>query len=80
MVGCILLATIHLKLQKLKSNILPFGGFNIMFMGEFLQFPPINDTPLYSTNMQLIFSITKLTQEKVIKAFGRITFDQIVLS
>jgi hypothetical protein len=28
---CILLVTMHLKLQKLKSNILPFGGINIMF-------------------------------------------------
>jgi hypothetical protein len=33
MVGCILLfGTIHLKLQKLKSNILPSGGINIMFI------------------------------------------------
>jgi hypothetical protein len=50
MIGCILLSMIHLKLQKLKYNILPFGGMNIMFMGDFLQFPAINDTPLYSTN------------------------------
>ncbi len=56
MVGYTLLATIHLKLQKLKSNILPFGGINIMFMGILLQFPPINNTPLYSTNIQLIKS------------------------
>jgi hypothetical protein len=60
MVGCILLATIHLKFQKLKSNILPFGRINIMFMGDFLQFPPIIDTPLYSTNKQSIFALTKL--------------------
>jgi hypothetical protein len=45
MVGCTLLATIHLKLQKLKFNMLPFGGINIKFMGDFLQFPSINDTP-----------------------------------
>jgi hypothetical protein len=64
MVGCALLATIHLKLQKLKSNILPFGGINIMFMGDFLQFPPINDTPLYSTNIQSIFAFTILTQKR----------------
>jgi hypothetical protein len=36
MVGCTMLATMHFKLQKLKSSILPFGGLNIMFMGYFL--------------------------------------------
>jgi hypothetical protein len=47
MVGCILLATIHLKLQRLKSNIISFGGINIIFVGDCLQFPPINDMPLH---------------------------------
>ncbi len=37
-----------------------------MFMKDFLQFPPIIDTPLYSSNMQSIFTFTKLTQKKVI--------------
>jgi hypothetical protein len=64
MVGYTLLDTTHLKLQRLESKILPFGGINIMFMGDFLQFPPINDTPLYSTNIQPIFTFTKLTQKK----------------
>ncbi len=36
-VGCNMLAIMHLKLQKLKYNILPFDGMNIMFMGEFLK-------------------------------------------
>jgi uncharacterized membrane protein SirB2 len=63
MVGCTLLDTIYLKLQKLKFRILPFGGINIMFMGDFSQFPPINDTLLYSINIQLIFIFTKLTQK-----------------
>jgi len=35
-------------------------------MGDFLQFPPINDTPLYSTNIKSIFTFTQLTQKKVI--------------
>jgi hypothetical protein len=61
MVGCTLLATIQLKLQKVESQILPFGGINILFMADFLQFPPINDTPLYSKNIQLTFTFTKLT-------------------
>ncbi len=57
-VGYVMLNTMHLKLQKLKSNILPFGGFNIMFMGDYLQFPPIIDTPLFSTNIQPTFTFT----------------------
>jgi hypothetical protein len=39
-----------------------------MFMGDFLQFPPITDTPLYFINIQLKkeFTFTKSTQKKVI--------------
>jgi hypothetical protein len=32
-------------------------------MGNFLQLPLINDTPLYSPHVQLIFSFTKSTQK-----------------
>ncbi len=38
MVGYTLLATTHLKLQRLEYKILPFGGINIMFMGDFYNF------------------------------------------
>jgi hypothetical protein len=34
MVGCMMLITMHLKLQNLKSSILPFGRFHIMLMGD----------------------------------------------
>ncbi len=46
-VGCILLFTIHVKLQKLNPNHLSFERINVMFMRDFLQNFPINDTPLY---------------------------------
>jgi hypothetical protein len=36
-----------------------------MFMGDFLQFPPIIDTPLFSTNNQPTFTFTNSTQKKV---------------
>jgi hypothetical protein len=58
MVGYVMFNTMHLKLQKLKSSILPFGGLNTVFMGDFLQFPPIIDTPLFSTNIQPTFTFT----------------------
>ncbi len=37
---------------------------NIMFMGDFLQFPPITDTPFYSTNIQPTFAFSKQTPLK----------------
>jgi hypothetical protein len=53
MVGCTMLIEIHLKLQKLKSSPLqPFGGLNIMFLGDFMQFPPISDTLFYTSNIK----------------------------
>jgi hypothetical protein len=65
MVGCNMLATMHLKLQILKANILPFGGMNnIMFMGDFLQFPPIIDTPFYSINIQPTFHLQNKPKNK----------------
>jgi hypothetical protein len=77
MVSCNMLVTMHLKLQKLKSNILPFGGIKIMFMGNFLQFPPITNRPLYSKNVQPTFGFTKNDTKKKNhkkKVYGKITF------
>jgi hypothetical protein len=80
MANCTMFITMHLKLQKLKSSILPFGGFNILFIGDFLQFPPITYTPLFSTNIQPNFTFTNSMQKKVIgKICGKITFAQITL-
>ncbi len=64
MVGCMMFVTMHLKSEKLQSSILQFGGLNIMFMGGFLQFSPIIDTPLLSTNIQPTFTFTNSTQKK----------------
>jgi hypothetical protein len=47
MIGCTMIANMHLKLQILKSKIQqPFRNINIMFLGDFIQFPPIIDTLL----------------------------------
>jgi len=54
MVGCTMLVTMLLNLQKLKSSILPFGGFHIILMGDFLKIPPIIDTSLFSTIVELV--------------------------
>jgi len=74
-VGYNMFVIMHLKLYKLKSNILPFGQMNIMFMGSFLQFPSITNTPLYSTNIQQTFGFTKQTPKTLlIKVYGKIIF------
>ncbi len=45
------------KIPKLKSTILPFGGLNIMFMKDFLQFPPISTHHYFQlTSNQLLHS------------------------
>ncbi len=35
-----------------------------MFLGCFVQFPPISDVPLYTINIKPISSFTKQTQKK----------------
>jgi hypothetical protein len=65
MVGCTMLTEIHLKLQKLKSSpFQPFGGLNIIFLGDFTKFPPINDTPFYTSNIKPPLTFTKQTNKQ----------------
>jgi hypothetical protein len=45
-------------------------------MGDFLQFPPINDTPLYLTNIQPILTFTKLTPKK--KVIGKSLWENYI--
>jgi len=75
MVGYNMQVIIHLKLYKLKSNILPFGGMNIMFMGNFLQFPCITDTPLYQQiSNQLLHLQKKNSKKLLVKVNAKIIF------
>jgi hypothetical protein len=49
-----------------------------MFTGNFLQFPPFIDTPLYSTNIQPTFAFIKQTFKKLlVKVYGKIMFNLI---
>ena len=50
MVGCYMLAQIHkmMTLAKHTSPTLPFGGVNMIFLGDFVQYPPVLDRPLYA--------------------------------
>ena len=49
MIGCIHLSKISkcLTTAKHANPDLPFGGVDVIFLGDFIQFPPIGDYPLY---------------------------------
>ena len=49
MIGCRQLSKISNRLTKAKhaNPSLPFGGVDIIFFGDFVQFPPIKDASLY---------------------------------
>ncbi|CAF1514455.1 unnamed protein product [Didymodactylos carnosus] len=50
MIGCHMLAQFH-KITTIAKHTLPtvpFGGINIIFLGDFVQYAPVLDRPLYS--------------------------------
>jgi PIF1-like helicase len=50
MVGCYMLAQIHkmTTVAKHTAPTVPFGGVNMIFLGDFIQYAPVLDRPLYS--------------------------------
>ncbi|CAF3087466.1 unnamed protein product, partial [Rotaria sp. Silwood2] len=50
MVGCYMLARLHriTTIAKHAEPTIPFGGINMIFLGDFVQYPPVLDRPLYS--------------------------------
>ncbi|KAK0452807.1 uncharacterized protein EV420DRAFT_1621676 [Desarmillaria tabescens] len=48
MIGCKLLYDVCEALQIAKENDKPFGGINIIFMGDFAQLPPVGQVRLYA--------------------------------
>ncbi|CAF4065605.1 unnamed protein product, partial [Adineta steineri] len=50
MVGCYMLARLHriTTIAKHTESTIPFGGINMIFLGDFVQYPPVLDRPLYS--------------------------------
>jgi len=50
MIGQKLLMQFHARIKEAKPNwndTMPFAGLNIIFTGDFMQLPPVLDTPLY---------------------------------
>ena len=54
MVSSLNLAYIHLRLQELFGGDEWFGGRNILFVGDLLQLPPVNGTPIFERLSQKI--------------------------
>ncbi|CAF3724853.1 unnamed protein product [Rotaria sp. Silwood1] len=50
MVGCYMLARFHkiTTIAKHTEPSIPFGGINMIFLGDFVQYGPVLDRPLYS--------------------------------
>ena len=78
MIGCRQLLKIHTALCKGKCvpSSLPFGGVDILFFGDFIQFPPVKDTPLfYSWSKKK--SKSKSKQSEINKNLGAHLWKQI---
>jgi hypothetical protein len=68
MLGCSKLVKISKALQKVKGNMLPFGGLYVLFTGDFHQLPPVRDTALYhETTISDITASTSKTQQKLLE-------------
>ena len=68
MIGCAALAKISQQLAKAKHITSdPFGGIDILFFGDFIQFTPIHDAPLYDAWKKgpLISPKTKYEENKL---------------
>ena len=47
MISTYQLSKLDARLKQSTSTQLPFGGINILFFGDFVQYPPVGGTPLY---------------------------------
>ena len=52
MMGCIKFVELDSLLRKVKTNDIPFGGMDILLVGDFAQLPPVGDTSIMSALVQ----------------------------
>ena len=64
MVGSLLLYKIHNRLQEITGSCLPFGGINILVVGDFFQIIPVGDSCLYK---DIIKYIVLQNKDKIMK-------------
>jgi hypothetical protein len=86
MIGCRQLSNISKKLTQAKcaNKDLPFGGIDMIFFGDFIQFPPVKDTPLYrdwnqikQTRSKKSKRATKKSQSHINRELGAHLWTQI---
>ena len=80
MTGCRLMAKFsrNITLAKHASPNLPFGGVDMFFFGNFAQFPPVLDTPLYKLYNQYDGDIKVCTsQSDILKQLGMTLWKQL---
>merc|ERR1712080_428708 len=78
MIGCRQLVKIANALSKAKcvDSSVSFGGIDIIFFGDFIQFPPVKDTPLYS-GWNETQNKTKKNQSEINKQLGMHLWKQL---
>ena len=64
---------IHERLQMIYTNEEPFGGVNMLFFGDFNQFPPVLGKPLYCT----VHDVEIQSNSKGEEALGTVLWTQL---
>ena len=80
MTGCRLLTKLsrNITIAKHESHDIPFGGVDMIFFGDFSQYPPVLDTPLYSNYSSTYTTIKASTsQSDVLREVGRSLWKQL---
>ena len=78
MVGSSMLCKIHHRLQELTGNDLPFGGKNILALGDFFQIIPVGDSCLYKDIIKYIV-LEKEEKDKKLNITGAALFSKFKL-
>ena len=78
MLGCAKLVELDRILQKLKNNSLPFGGIDVILVGDFAQLPPVKQTSLIEamvSSTTLHTPSTEMTLKTTALFSGFVKFD-----
>ena len=65
MVGSGMLYKINNRLQEVMNDITPFGGKNIIVLGDFFQIVPVGDSCLYQDIIKYFIAPQKNTSNKM---------------